>query len=171
MPKLTDNDLSRHFDLLHTDTQRYLDMADEVVRQNPSDPNAYFSRHQAWARLGRLDLALQDLDAAIRLRPQPSTFECRGEILRQMGRYEEALGEFNRAEAMDPQDWKLSLGPLSRADCHAKLGNESAALADCECLPDYFRMPSVYGLPGGTKQQVADELRRRAVAAREKVRS
>lgn len=171
MAKLVHDDLLRNHKLMRTDPERYLAMANEVIRQNPSDPHAYFSRHHIWARLGRLDLALQDLDSDIGLSPHPVSVECRGDILCRMGRYEEALAEFNRAEAMAPQEWKEGLGPLLRGNCHALLGNESAALADCECLPDNFWMPSINGWPGGNKQQVAAELRRRAAAAREKAQS
>lgn len=58
-------------------------------------------------------------------------------------------------------------GPLFRADCHARLGDEAAALADCETMPDDHWTPGLFGTPVGTKQEVAAELRRRAAAARE----
>src|SRR5579864_2544050 len=103
------------------DQEKWLAHAEECVRKNPSDSHAYFARHQAWERLGRLDLALQDLNRSIALEPNDARFMSRGEILRDLGRYQEALDDFKRSEAMDAESWKVEFGPLLRADCHARL--------------------------------------------------
>src|SRR5579883_1938939 len=57
-------------------------------------------------------------------------------------------------------------GLLYRADCHARLGDEAAALAYCARLPDDFWTPGVYDAPAGSKAEIADELRRIAAKAR-----
>lgn len=167
MSKLTDDDLIRHHKLMYSDPERFLAMANEVIRQNPLDPHAYFSRHQLWCRLGRWDLALEDVNTSLSLEENPTILEMRGWLLCEMGRYAEALDDFNRAQAINPDGWKDGFGPLLRANCHAWLGNESAALADCDNLPDDHWLPSIRGLVGGNKQQVAAELRRRAERRRE----
>lgn len=59
-------------------------------------------------------------------------------------------------------------GLFYQADTHARLGNESNALAYCARLPDDFWTPGVYDAPGGTKAEVADKLRRIAADARRK---
>lgn len=150
------------------DPRRYLAEAEDQVRKSPDDPSAYHERHIAWDLLGRKDLALKDLDTAVALRPSWGLHEDRAVILRQLGRYREALQALNRAEAMNPEDWAGGFGLLFRADTHARLGDEAAALADCARLPDDHWTPGFFGAPGGDKQQVITEIKRRAAIARQR---
>jgi tetratricopeptide (TPR) repeat protein len=166
MTKITSDVLSEQFNLLRTDPQKYLSLADEFVRSNPDVPDGYFSRHHAWGRLGRKDLALADLNKAISLEQHWINYESRAHLLCELGRYREALHDLNRAEAMDPEEWAGGFGLLYRADCHARLGDETAALADCARLPDDHWTPGLYGAPAGNKAQVTEEIRRRTAAAR-----
>ncbi|MBV8888900.1 MAG: tetratricopeptide repeat protein [Alphaproteobacteria bacterium] len=162
----TEDEIDREFQLWRTDPKKFWETTNKRVELHPDSPNAYFARHQAWERLGRLDLALADLNRALALEDHFVTHRAKGGVLHGMGRYEEAIASLNRCEQMEPANWPEALGPLIRADCHAQLGNEAAALADCETLPDDHWTPGVFGLPGGNKQEVADELRRRAAIAR-----
>jgi hypothetical protein len=57
---------------------------------------------------------------------------------------------------------------LYQADTHARLGNETAALACCARLPEDFWTPGIDGAPGGGKADIADALRRIAADARRK---
>ena len=72
-----------------------------------------------------------------------------------------AKRSMNRAEAVDPQGWYGGFGRLFCAECHARLGNERAALEDCAALRDDHWTPGLLGAPAGSKQEVAYELRRR----------
>ena len=166
MTKITHEYLTQNFTLLRTDPEKFLSLAEELVRSDPDDSRAYFTRHQAWSRLGRKDLALSDLNKTLSLEQHWVTYEARGNLLCELGRYREALDDFNRAEAMDPEEWAGGFGPLFRADCHARLGDETAALADCARLPDDHWTPGVFGAPAGNKAQVTDEVRRRAAEVR-----
>jgi hypothetical protein len=75
-------------------------------------------------------------------------------------RYENALQDFGRGEAMDPADWaQEAFGLLFQAHCHARLGHEENALAYCARLPDDFLTPGLEGAPAGDKAQIADQLR------------
>jgi tetratricopeptide (TPR) repeat protein len=141
-------------------------LCNAFIQENPHDPHGYFDRHLAWDRLGRHDLALADIESSIRLKPDSGAFDARGCVLRQIGRYEEAIEDFNRAAALDPESWYGGPGPIFRADCHARLGNLEAALADCEHFPDDMRWPGPFGLPSGGKEDVKHEMRRRALAVR-----
>ena len=87
-------------------------------------------------------------------------------VLRQLGEYRKAIDDFDRSDALDAKGFVDSWGPLFRADCHARLGNEEAALADCARLADDHWTPGIHGSPAGNKQEVIAEIRRRAVAAR-----
>ncbi len=164
--KVTHDDLTQNFHLLRSDPAKFLELADELVRQNPKDHRAYFRRHWPLALLGQHDLALADLDQAISLEEHYGHREARGDLLRDMGRLPEAIDEYDRAESMDPEAWLGGFGPLFRADCHARLGNLEAALADCATLRDEHWTPGMNGTPAGNKEEVAAELRRRATAAR-----
>lgn len=163
-----EDDIDRQFRLRRTDPERFLELMNQLVEQKPDDANAYFARHQAWSRLGLLDLALADLDKSLTLEDDYTTHEARGRMLHDLGRYAEAVDAYNRSERLDPTEWKGGFGPLFRADAHARVGNEAAALADCETLPEDHWTPGLFGAPEGTKQEVAEELRRRAAAARGK---
>lgn len=152
---------------LDSDPEACLKLANEYVRQLPSDSFSYFNRQSVYRDLGRLPEALADINAAIAAKPDAVSFHERGCTYRQMGLYQEALEDFERAQALDPKnfgdDW---LFPLFRADCHARLGDEAAALAECAGLPEEHWGPNVFDLPGGNKQESMAELRRRAAAAR-----
>jgi tetratricopeptide (TPR) repeat protein len=137
------------------------------VRRNPKDANAYYSRHFAWLRLNQPQLALDDLNKVMELDPDQSTLLSRGKVHRQMGNYSDAIADFDRAESLDPGLWENdALGPYYQADCHARLGDETAALACCSRLPDDFWTPGLRGAPADDKREVAAELRRIAARAR-----
>ena len=153
--------------LLRSDPRHYLQIVNKWIEENPRNSHAYFDRHMAWMKLGEPQRALADLDMAIQLDPKPVAFWSRGDVYRHIGEYEKALEDLNRAEAINPARWKEdAFGLVSQADCHARLGNEAAALACCERLPDDFWTGSIEGAPGGSKAEIADKLRRIAAAAR-----
>ena len=63
-----------------------------------------------------------------------------------------------------------SFDPHFRADSLARLGRLEEALADCAFIPEDHWMPGVLGLPRGNKAEFIAEIKRRAVAARRRVR-
>ncbi len=165
MAVITVDELLRRLYDRKADPQENLALANEFVRQNPSDASAYYSRHNAWEHVGRRDKALADLDTSLGLEEHFETRCSRGELLRQLGRYPEAIADFNRGEALDPEAFRSGFMHLSRADCHARLGNKQAAMADCAKLADDHWTPNLFGVPGGTKAEIAAELRDIADAA------
>ena len=63
-------------------------MAEELVCADPDSPDGYWSCYQAREKLQQYELALADLDKVISLeQPQWIVYECRGNILRALGRY------------------------------------------------------------------------------------
>ena len=165
--EVTHDEIDRQFYQLLKDPERFLELTNQLIERHPDDPLAYFSRHQAWESLGLLDFALADLDTSLALEDHYSTHDARGDVLRRLGRYREAIDEYKRSEQMNPIQWEGGFGRLFRADCHARLGDEAAALADCETMPNDHWTPGLFGTPAGNKQEVAAELCRRAAAARE----
>ena len=153
--------------ILRSDPQRYLTIVNQWIDENPKNSHAYFDRHLAWMRVGEPRLALDDINKAIELDPKSSSFQARGDVYRYLGEYEKAIADYSLGEEMDPQQWaEDSFGSLYRADCHARLGDEVAALAYCARLPDDHWTPGVEGAPAGDKAAVADSLRRIAAEAR-----
>ena len=168
MSKITSSDLERNFHLLRSEPEKYLAMAEELVRADPESPNGYWSRSLAYETLQQYELALADLNKVLSIEQKWIVYESRGNILRMLDRHREALDDFNRAEAIDPNDWNGGFGHLFRADCHAHLGNEKAALQDCAALRDDHWTPGILGAPAGNKEQVTAEIRRIAAHARKR---
>ena len=166
----TPNELRAMHNILRSDPQRYLRIVNGWIRDNPTNFDAYFSRHFAWINLGEPRRALDDLNNVIEHESEPDamSFWSRGFVYRHLGEYEKALQDFNRGDAIDPKQWEedIVFGLLYQADVHARLGNEAAALASCARLPDDFWTPGIRGAPGGGKADIADKLRRIAAEAR-----
>jgi tetratricopeptide (TPR) repeat protein len=153
--------------LLKSNPEKYLQNMNDRIRSDPTDAYAYYGRHFAWLRLDKPQKALDDLNKVMQLDPDQSTLFSRGKVHRQLGNYRDAIGDFDHAERLDPALWENdAMGPYYQADCHARLGNESAALACCSRLPDNFWTPGLRGAPAGDKLEISAELRRTAARAR-----
>ncbi|HEY2708355.1 MAG TPA: hypothetical protein VGI95_09900 [Caulobacteraceae bacterium] len=150
-----------------SDPNRAAQIASKWVEDDPMSATALYSRHVAWRDLGETDRALADLDRSIELEPHPMSYLSRGELHRHVGDYEKVSEDFRQGEAMDPGRWRENAVPLLyQADAYARLGDETRALACCARLPDHFWTPGPDSLPPGSKIEIADQLKRRAAAAR-----
>ena len=157
-PTTADEVLALH-NLCQSDPQGYLQITNEWIRQNPRDANAYFSRHFGWLKLNQPDRALDDLDKVVEIEPSQSAYLARGKVLREMGDLRGAISSYEKGEALDPTEWKNdAIGPYFQADCHARLGDEAAAIAYCRMLPSDFWTPGLFGAPAGDKTEIAAEL-------------
>lgn len=156
--------------LLRSDPQSYLRIVNNWIHENPTNSHAYFDRHFAWMQMGEPRRALEDLSKVIEIdrESDPMSLLSRGEVHRHLGEYKKALEDFDRGEAMNPKQWQedIVFGLLYQADCHARLGNASAALSCCARLPNSFWTPGLGGAPAGNKADIADKLRRIASDAR-----
>jgi len=156
-------------ELRRADPQRFLEVIDEWLQENPKNFRPYLSRHFVWSDLGEPRRALDDLDKVIELAPSQGAFCARGRIYRQLGEHANAMADFRRGEAIDPKEWEAqAITLLYQADSHAHLGDEAGALDCCARLPDNFWTPGLDGAPGGNKAEVAAELRRIAADVRRK---
>jgi len=168
-PATPDELLAMH-KMLRSDPHRYLRIVNGWIRDNPTNFDAYFSRHFAWINLGEPRRALDDLNNVVEHESEPNVMSLfsRGLVHRHMGEYEKALEDFNRAEAIDPKRWDedVVFGLLYQADTHARLGDEGNALDYCARLPNDFWTPGIDGAPGGGKAEIADKLRSIAADAR-----
>lgn len=168
-PSTPDELLALH-KLLRSDPQRYLRIVNGWLQDDPNDFDAYFSRHFCWMKIGEARRALDDLNKSAERHTEPDAIflMSRGMVYRHLGEYENALRDFNSADAHDPKKWETDIvfGLLFQADTYARLGDETNALATCARLPEDFWTPGIEGTPGGEKTQVADKLRIIAAAAR-----
>ena len=153
--------------ILRKDPQRYLQIVNEWIRDNPENADAYYDRHLAWLKVGEPRRAIEDLNKNIELDPDQAAFEARGNVYRHIGDYEAALRDYKQADALDPALYEEGLTLLYQADCHARLGDEAEALACCARLPDDFWMPGPDDTPAGDKAAVAERLRVIAASARQ----
>lgn len=146
---------------------RAVEVASGWIERNPTSATALYSRHIAWMDLGDSQSALADVTKAIELEPTPTRYSARGDIYRHLGQYERAIADYEKGQAMDPARWEENAIPLLyQADAYARAGNEPMALSCCARLPDDFWTPGPNGTPPGKKAEIAEELRRRAAAAR-----
>ncbi len=84
MAKITRDDLEQNFHLLRTEPNKYLALAEELIRADPDSPDGYWCRHNAYEAMGRYELALADLDKVLSLEPQWIVYEARGNVLRSL---------------------------------------------------------------------------------------
>src|SRR5262249_15134274 len=153
--------------LRRADPQRYLEIVNRWLQENPQNARAYFKRHFVWSEMGDPRRALGDLDKVIELAPSQPAFFARGMVHRQLGDHAKALIAFQRGETMGKDEWqKHAVTLFFQADSYAKVGDEANALDCCARLPANFWTPGFEGAPGGGKAEIAEELRRIAAKAR-----
>lgn len=75
----------------------------QVIRLEPKNERNYYKRFRAYQRQRKFQQALQDLNAALAIKPQYK--QCvagRAKVLRQLGRCEEALADLGALSKLDP---------------------------------------------------------------------
>jgi tetratricopeptide (TPR) repeat protein len=163
----TEAEIKALHDVRRPDPQRYLEIVDGWLRENPNNPQAYFDRHFAWMNLGEPRRALEDVNKVLELAPDPLAYFSRAQVHKHLGEYRNALDDFARSEAIIPDEWEdLGFGLLQQADCHARLGDDEKALACCARLPEDFWTPGMFEAPAGDKVAVAEKLQLVAAEAR-----
>ncbi|MFZ4762077.1 MAG: tetratricopeptide repeat protein [Alphaproteobacteria bacterium] len=90
--------------------------------------SVYLIRAQARKKMQRFEESLHDISLAIEMNSSsPEFFQCRGDLLCDMGRHEEALASFNTAHKLNPENSTIL---LSRGRCWQHLNFADRALAD-----------------------------------------
>jgi tetratricopeptide (TPR) repeat protein len=163
-------ELDEAFERLDSEPERSLAICESYVSRHPDDANGFFSRFQAWRRLGDKEKALADINRVLELDPNSGGYSSRGKFFHEIGEYELAIKDLTRARELDEWEWKTSLDPHVRADCYARLGRLEEALADCEFIEVDHWMPALRGLPAGNKEEFIAEIKRRALEARNRER-
>ena len=80
-----------------------IDACTEILRLNPQNDGALVNRGIAYKRLGDIDRAIRDYDAAILLNPRAAdAYNNRGNALRDSGRFDRAIRDYDEAIRLDP---------------------------------------------------------------------
>ena len=110
---------------------------ESLLRENPEDYNAYYSRAMDYYRYGDYNKALDDLNAAIKYYPRTEALDLsqaytiRAYIYQSRGEYSPALADFNEALQLDPTS-RYSL--IGRADMLREMGDYARAKEDYQLL-------------------------------------
>ena len=110
--------------------QANIESLSDVIRRNPSSPEAYNTRGSAYARLGHFQEAVDDFTQAIRLDPNNFTaYTNRALAYRQSSRNDLARVDFDRAISANPNHAPAYIG---RANLLRAQGNLDQARADLD---------------------------------------
>ena len=165
-PEMTKVERRQYLELLETHPAQYLRIAEDTIRKYPDDTEGYEHCADYYSEMERYDEALRYLDKVLELDPDKIVIRFeRGTVLHCAGRYREALQAFDEVGPTD-REWFGDIMLVSRATCHAYLGDLEAALAECAKIADDYSFPSLYGEFGGTKAQIIETVRRVAGAVR-----
>lgn len=163
---MTQIERRQYLELLETHPAQFLRIAEDTIRKYPDDTEGYEHCANYYSEMERYDEALRYLDKVLELDPEKIVIQFeRGTILLCAGRYREALQALDEVGPTDGE-WFGDVMLVSRATCHAYLGDLEAALAECAKIADDYYFPSLYGEFGGTKAQIIETVRRVATAAR-----
>ena len=93
-----------------------------------ADAKAYYNRGVAYTAINKLDEAVEDYTAAIKLDPKdPSGYFNRGVVLHRQGKTAQGISDLDEAIRLDEND---PSGPLNRGLLFLSLGFHDKALAD-----------------------------------------
>jgi tetratricopeptide (TPR) repeat protein len=102
--------------------------ADNAVRDNPQDAQAYCCRGVIHLMRSQAQQAIADFNRAIQLDPKTHTaYRHRGKMRQEMGDLQGAIGDFGLALEINPQDWQVH---CFRAKAYSAMGSYVQALED-----------------------------------------
>jgi tetratricopeptide (TPR) repeat protein len=98
-------------------------------RSSRAHATAFHQRARAYAAKGKLDQAISDSSAGIKLDPQSAyLWQERGELFARQGKYQQALADFTEAIRKDPTPRAFRFE--HRAEAYLSLGEPTRAIAD-----------------------------------------
>ncbi|MFN6568614.1 tetratricopeptide repeat protein [Dendronalium sp. ChiSLP03b] len=115
------------------DPQTIIVAANEAIARNPQDASAYTRRAAGRYQQGDKQRALDDLNQATRFNSKHSlALAFRGDVLRELGRNEEAITSYSRAIEANSEWGSASVADvyLNRANIYSDRGDYRRAIAD-----------------------------------------
>ena len=105
-----------------------IDVFTEQIKQNPNDAGAYEARALAWRVRNELDIAIGDLNDAIRLdSTKSSAYHNRGMCLSDKGEITKSITDYTEAIRLDPKGY---ITYTHRADSWTLKGEYAKAVSD-----------------------------------------
>jgi hypothetical protein len=150
--------------ILRSDSQRFLRIVNDWIRENPKNSHAYFDRHLAWMKVGEPRRALEDLNKVIEIDPEPVPFSRAGRFTGIWANTTRRLRTSAAARQSIPNSGKRMHSACStkRTPMHdwATRSPRLHVVLACRIL---FGRPALTALRGATKQklQISCALRRR----------
>ncbi|NLO36670.1 MAG: tetratricopeptide repeat protein [Clostridiaceae bacterium] len=110
-----------------SDDARSMTACDDLIRKFPDDFAGYCLRSNAWFLQGDYDQAMADAEKACAIAPEnPNSLIARAYVNMQLGRYADALKDFNQTLNHDPQAYDAMRG---QGKCLSMLGRDFEALS------------------------------------------
>jgi tetratricopeptide (TPR) repeat protein len=140
--------------------------ATEALQVMPGDPRAHIARAAANWHRGQLQAAIGDYAGALEADPRlAAAYSGRGQVLAEVGRFEEALQDLDRALELASGDLMLtSYSRIGRGVAYAGLGRHSRALEEFQASLDltpanawtYYNRARAYESMGQLENAVLD---------------
>ena len=112
----------------------------KAIELDPNYSSAYLYRADLYRNMGKYDLALSDINAAIEKTSSPTAYHywLRGDILEKSGDREGAIGEYSKALEINP---KANYIREARRSLYEKMGKQDIVLAEFDSLIKEASMP------------------------------
>jgi tetratricopeptide (TPR) repeat protein len=81
-----------------------IDRLTDMIRVKPDSNSLYSGRAIVWFSLGELDIAIADLNEAIRLNPSAPYYLNRGRVWNAKGEHDRAMADYDEALRLNPQN-------------------------------------------------------------------
>jgi len=94
-----------------------VDAFGSAIRLDPENDSAFLHRANAYLELGKLDLALSDLDRSLAVQPNSShAYELRARVHRALKAYDRAVADLQTAARLDPNNTAYVLAQAAIAE-------------------------------------------------------
>lgn len=103
---------------------------DLALRADSKNPETYYLRGQAYAKLGQTEKAIQDYNSSLHIKPDnPDALNDRGVAHAKLDQHDDAVSDFSKAIQMKPEE---AVFYNNRAQEQSKLGKHDQAVSDYE---------------------------------------
>jgi len=113
--------------ILHDDPQNKLDDYTQAIRIDPEYASAYYNRGLTFRKMNRLDDALADYSAALRIERKHDIYNNRGVAYEKKGEIENAIADYSSAIRLKPD---YSMAYYNRGNAYSDQGKSDLALQD-----------------------------------------
>ena len=116
----------------YTDAKRAIEYLSNAIKLQPDYADAYINRGSAYIILGQYQLAIADINQAMRLKPDDAyyLYYNRAAAYSALGLYQRAIEDYNEALRLKPDDILDGSAYRSRGNAYAILGQYQLAIED-----------------------------------------